>query len=98
MDQQVSLIEFLQSLKMYSWRVRKEVVYRNILVTNVISDGSNGADDLYMTYIFEWKHPEIDAESAEVKDLLAKHRAMAKMAVDKSIESIRKFVKEGVIH
>lgn len=64
----------------------------------MISDGSSGTDsDLHMTYIFEWKHPDLEAGSAEARDLQAKHKLMAKMAVDKSVESIRKFVKEGVI-
>jgi len=76
-----------------------EVVYSAILVTNVISDGSSGSDtDLYMTYIFEWKHPDIEAGSSEAAELQTKHKAMAKMAVDNSIESIRRFVKDGVIH
>ena len=77
----------------------KVFVYSTILVTNVISEGSSGtSSDLYMTYIFEWRHPDIKAGSAELEELHAKHKAVAKMAVDKSIESIRNFVKEGVIN
>lgn len=77
--------------------MKQRLIWANI-VTNVISDGPNGTDsDRYMTYIFEWKHPGVEKESAEFKDLRNKHKEMAKMAVDKSIESIRKFVEAGVI-
>jgi len=50
-----------------------------------------------MTYVFEWLHPEIEEDSTEVKELRAKHKGIAKMAVDKSIESIRRMVNEGII-
>ena len=57
------------------------------IVTNIISDGPKGtAEDLHMTYVFEWRHPEIEADSAEAKELHTKHAGRAKMAVDKSIE------------
>ena len=97
MDQRVSPTEYCPvSMVFLSIRL---FVYSKILVTNVISEGSSGtSSDLYMTYIFEWRHPEIKAGSAELEELHAKHKGVAKMAVDKSIESIRKFVKEGVIN
>ncbi|KAK7532326.1 uncharacterized protein J3D65DRAFT_636467 [Phyllosticta citribraziliensis] len=67
-------------------------------ITNLISTGAGGQDDLYLTYIFEWRHPELSADASdEIAKLQAKHDAMAKMAVEKSIESIRKMVAEGVI-
>jgi hypothetical protein len=61
----------------------------------VISEGSEG--DLYLTYVFEWLHPQTVAGSAEADQLHVKHKAMAKMAVEKSIGSIRNMVIEGVI-
>lgn len=64
-------------------------------ISNVISEGSEG--DLNMTYVFEWLHPQTEAGSAEAGQLHAKYKAIAKMAVEKSIESIRKMVTEGVI-
>jgi hypothetical protein len=68
------------------------------IISNVISDGPNGTDeDLQMTYIFEWMHPEMEAESPEANELRVKYQAMAKMGVDKSIESIRRMVKDGTI-
>ena len=67
-------------------------------ISNVISDGPSGTDaDLHMTYVFEWLNPEIDEDSTEVTELRARYKGMAKMGVDKSIESIRRMVKEGII-
>ncbi|KAK7511151.1 uncharacterized protein IWZ02DRAFT_385866 [Phyllosticta citriasiana] len=67
-------------------------------ITNLISTGSGGQDDLYLTYIFEWRHPDLSADAAdEIAKLRAKYDGMAKMAVEKSIESIRKMVAEETI-
>lgn len=61
----------------------------------MISDGPAGGDeDLHMTYVFEWLHPEIEEGGAELR---IKHKGMAKMAVDKSIDSIRRMVVDGTI-
>lgn len=64
-------------------------------ITNTISSGSSGADagDLYMTYAFEWQHSDVDAKDTEkVEELRKKHMETAKMAVEKSIEAIRRYV------
>lgn len=54
--------------------------------------------DLLMTYTFEWLHPEIDAKDHEaVANMKSKHTKTAQMAVEKSIESIRKMVVDGTI-
>jgi len=67
-------------------------------ISNVISDGPSGkADDLHMTYIFEWIHEDVESGSSKADELRTKHKAMAKMAVDKSIESIRRMVVDGII-
>lgn len=51
-----------------------------------------------MTYAFEWLHPEVDAKDEEkVKALKEKHAGTAKMAVEKSIEAMRKMVVDGKI-
>jgi len=60
-------------------------------VQNIISEGAAG--ELYMTYAFEWLHPELDAEG------LAKRKVqewkIAKMAVEKTIEVMREMVVDG---
>lgn len=69
-------------------------------ITNTISAGPKGAEegDLLMTYTFEWLHPEIDAKDHEaVANMKSKHKKTAQMAVEKSIESIRKMVVDGTI-
>lgn len=63
------------------------------VIQNIVSEGPGGTEeDLNMTYSFEFRHPEVEAGSAKVQELTAKHRAMAKMAVDSSIATIRKLV------
>lgn len=62
-------------------------------VQNIISEGAQG--ELYMTYTFEWLHPELDAEG------LAKRKEqewkIGKMAVEKTIEVMRAMVEDGRI-
>lgn len=67
------------------------------LVSNIISQGAGGDMDLYMTYTFQWLHPEVEAGSPKVAELQKTYTGMAKMAVEKSIESIRRLVGEGKI-
>lgn len=68
------------------------------VISNIISDGPSGKpEDLYMTYAFQWLHPDVEAGGAKEKELMESHKAMAKMAVDKSIEAIRRLVGEGKI-
>jgi len=65
-------------------------------ISNIISDGPSGQpEDLFMTYSFEWKHPNVEEGSAEVEELLEKHKKTAKMAVDMTIETVRRMAKEG---
>lgn len=69
-------------------------------ISNIISAGPGGeeAGDLNMTYAFEWLHPEVDAKDEEgVRALKEKHAGTAKMAVEKSIEAMRKMVVDGRI-
>lgn len=60
-------------------------------VQNVISEGAEG--ELYMTYAFEWLHPELDAQGLEARK--AQEWKMAKMAVEKTIEVMRAMVVDG---
>jgi hypothetical protein len=48
-----------------------------------------------LTYSFEWKHPDIEDGSPKVKVLIDRHSKTAKMAVDKTIDHLRKLVQEG---
>lgn len=59
-------------------------------VSNIVSEG---ADGLYMTYVFEWKHPGV--EGKELEAYREKERGMSRMAVEGTIESMRNLVKEG---
>ncbi|KAI1267568.1 DUF1857-domain-containing protein [Xylariaceae sp. FL1019] len=64
-------------------------------VTNVVSKDSEG--ELLMSYIFEWRHPELEAGSERAQQLEEAHWKMAKVAVEGSIETIRRLVREGTI-
>ncbi|KZM20077.1 uncharacterized protein EKO05_0007507 [Ascochyta rabiei] len=65
-------------------------------IRNVISEGAAG--ELYMTYMFEFNLPHVQqGESAEVEDERRRLKGMARMAVEKSIETIRAMVRDGRI-
>jgi hypothetical protein len=48
-----------------------------------------------LTYSFEVQHVNVDEKSAQAEKLLAQHRNTAKMAVEKTIETIRRLVQAG---
>ncbi|KAJ5802460.1 uncharacterized protein N7503_004910 [Penicillium pulvis] len=62
-------------------------------ITNVVSEGADG--ELYMTYIFEWRHP--GASTAELEVFLQKEKQMMKLAVEGTITVLRQLVKDGKI-
>lgn len=64
----------------------------------MVSDGPSGdATDLHMTYMFEISLPHV-AEGSEEKEKEEKRlKGMAKIAVEKSIDTIRDMVKDGRI-
>ncbi|KAK3934145.1 DUF1857-domain-containing protein [Diplogelasinospora grovesii] len=65
-------------------------------ISNFVASGPSGEpEDLHMTYMFEWRHPDVEAGSEEAKKMEEAHRKTAKMAVESSIETIRRLVKEG---
>jgi len=65
-------------------------------ISNIISKGPDG--DISMTYAFEWLHSEVKAdEKQKIEELRAKHAKTAQMAVEKSIEAVRRMVVEGTI-
>ncbi|KAF2833683.1 DUF1857-domain-containing protein [Ophiobolus disseminans] len=68
------------------------------LVKNVISNGSSLDDGgLCMTYVFEFKYDGMEDGSKEIKAEVVKMSGMSKMAVEKSIETIRQMVVDGKI-
>lgn len=64
-------------------------------VTNVVSEGAGGASDMYMTYVFEWQHPEIEGNQEQLATVYEKEHAMAKTAVESTIVRMRDMVKSG---
>ncbi|TKA80605.1 hypothetical protein B0A49_02037 [Cryomyces minteri] len=83
-----------------SWEPAKVVFHQpdGSTISNIISDGPSGQpSDFSMTYTFQWLHPGIEPGSKEEAEALAMRKKTAKMAVEKSIESIRRMVKEGEI-
>ncbi|KAJ5892921.1 hypothetical protein N7504_009612 [Penicillium tannophilum] len=60
-------------------------------ISNIISEGGNG--ELYMTYIFEWKHP--DASKEEMAEFLVKEKNMGKTAVEGTLKVLRQMVADG---
>lgn len=68
-------------------------------VSNIVSQGNHGKDDLRMTYTFSWKHGEFDEtrDKVAVDHIREKYRDQAKMAVEKTIENIRQMVEQGTL-
>ncbi|KAI0184053.1 hypothetical protein EV127DRAFT_486492 [Xylaria flabelliformis] len=64
-------------------------------VTNIISKRPDG--ELLMSYVFEWRHPDVPEGSDRAAQLEEAHWKMAKMAVESSIDTIRRLVTEGKI-
>lgn len=47
-------------------------------ISNFVSEGPSGTpEDLFLTYVFEWRHPSVQAGSDEAKSLAEKHRAVS---------------------
>lgn len=66
-------------------------------VMNIVSEGAGGEKDLYMTYTFEWLHPELESDEGGLKKRLETEKAMSKMAVEGTIKVIRELVTSGKI-
>ncbi|RYP16599.1 hypothetical protein DL765_005060 [Monosporascus sp. GIB2] len=64
-------------------------------ITNLVSKGPEG--ELLMTYSFEWRHPDVEEGSAKAAELEETHMKGAKIAVQGSIDTIRRLVKAGEI-
>ena len=64
-------------------------------VMNVISQGAGDESDMYMTYTFEWLHPEIEGNKDQLAAVYKKEQAMAQKAVESTIDVMREMVKSG---
>lgn len=62
-------------------------------VQNVVSEGAEG--ELYMTYTFEWLHPELEGDAEGLRERREAERKMARMAVEGTIKTMREMVKDG---
>jgi hypothetical protein len=68
------------------------------VVKNIVSDnGAGGDENLHMTYAFEMDFPQIEDGSKEAEAQLSKMKGTARMAVEKSIDTIRAMVGDGRI-
>ncbi|ETS86877.1 hypothetical protein PFICI_00705 [Pestalotiopsis fici W106-1] len=64
-------------------------------ISNIVSKGPDG--ELLMTYSFAWAHPDLADGSPEVEKLEADHWKTAKIAVEGSINTIRRLVNDKTI-
>ncbi|KAL2163846.1 hypothetical protein VTH06DRAFT_5905 [Thermothelomyces fergusii] len=64
-------------------------------IGNYVSRGPGG--ELLMTYVFEWRAPGVRPGSARARELEERYAKLAKMAVEGSIDTIRKIVKGEVV-
>lgn len=60
-------------------------------ISNVVSEGAEG--ELYLTYIFEWRHPGLGGE--ELKSALDREKKMSRQAVEGTIKVLRQLAEEG---
>ncbi|KIW96697.1 uncharacterized protein Z519_02088 [Cladophialophora bantiana CBS 173.52] len=67
-------------------------------VQNIVSQGQGAeGEDLYMTYTFEWLHPECEGDVKALEEKKQKETKIAKMAVEETIRVMREMVKDGRI-
>lgn len=62
-------------------------------ISNVISEGADG--ELYMTYVFEWRHP--GASETEMVGYLEKDKSISRMALEETIKNMRVLAHDGKI-
>ena len=61
-----------------------------------IADGPNMTDeDLQLTYIFDWIHPDVETGSAEEKAKIEEQKKGAKTAIDMTLKSVRGMIEKG---
>ncbi|KAH7126078.1 hypothetical protein EDB81DRAFT_698590 [Dactylonectria macrodidyma] len=64
-------------------------------VANIVSRGADG--EMLLTFSFQWRHPSVEVGSEQAKEIEEKYWKMSPVAVNGSIEAIRRLVKEGEI-
>ena len=62
-------------------------------IQNVVSEDAEGA--LWMTYVFEWRHPGMEGREEELKEARGKEEKMARVAVESTIVAMREMVRDG---
>lgn len=60
-------------------------------ISNIVSKGPD--DELYLTYTFEWMHPDLDDEALAAKRVV--EEGMAKHSVESTIAAMREMVSDG---
>lgn len=59
-------------------------------IQNIVSEGVEG--ELYMTYAFEWRHPELEGQAEALREKMKGEKEMARKAVEGTIKAMRKIV------
>lgn len=62
-------------------------------VSNIVSEGAEG--ELYLTYVFEWRHPGVSSEQLSVERV--KEKKMAQNAVEDTLKIMRDLAFKGTI-
>lgn len=63
---------------------------------NIISASASGApEELFLTFVFHWPHPDVEEGSEEAKKLEEKYWAMSRGVVPHTIDVARKMKVEG---
>lgn len=76
------------------WPVKVELVQSNgNKVENIISRDASGA--LYLTFTFEWQHPECVDDEAKLATERTKEENLAQVAVERTIEVIREMARHN---
>ena len=65
-------------------------------ITNLISSGSGGAEDLYMTFAFEWRHADVEDGSEEAKRLEGAHQKVSQRRLSTTISLIAPIRRAGI--
>ncbi|EXL90946.1 hypothetical protein NOF04DRAFT_19278 [Fusarium oxysporum II5] len=62
-------------------------------VQNIISEGPDG--ELYMTYTFEWLHPELEGDVTALAQKREHEMKLAKLAIGSTLKVMREMVVDG---
>lgn len=74
--------------------IRAEFAQTNgVVIQNIVSEGPDG--ELNMTYVFEWRHPELEGDVEGLKEKRKVIMGNAHMAVESTLVEMRKMVLDG---